>query len=102
MHIPGIQQSEIHKPSILAWIFLCSRRKNSYIELIILTFSCEEAGGRAVLTCILQGWQDPGVMFSKATEIAAKLYLISELQLKCSYYGLRILCDCNHSKIKIM
>lgn len=72
MHIPGIQQSETHMLSILAQTCLHSRLKHFYIELIILTFSCEGAGGTTVLTYILQDWQETGVMLSKVIEIVAK------------------------------
>lgn len=72
MHIPGIQQSETHMLSTLAQTCLHSRLKHFCIELIILTFSCEGAGGTTVLTYILQGWQGTDVMLSKAIEILAK------------------------------
>ena len=72
MHIPGMQQPETHVLLILAQTSLHSRCIHFCIVLITLTFSSEGAGGITALTYILQGWQDTGVMLSKAIEIVAK------------------------------
>lgn len=103
MHIPGRQQPETHILLILAQTSWHSRWMHYCIVIIILTSSSEGAGGTTVPTYILQGWQEANIMLSEATDVVAKtLFDVGTAAKMQSLLALRILCHCNHLKIKMM